>query len=330
MDYHERRFANVIPEGEIGLRFTVLASGSGGNASLVESEGFGVLIDVGLGPRQIGARLAQVGLSWSAVHAVLLTHTHSDHWKDATLQHLHRQRIPLWCHAGHHTALRTYSDGFLALHDAGLIRAFEPHEPFELAPPLSCRALPVRHDGGATFGFRLEGGRDLFGRRAAIGYLADLGCWDDELAAQLADVDLLAIEFNHDIAMQHASGRMPRLIQRVLGDEGHLSNVQAAALVRAVLERSTPGRLRHLVQLHLSRDCNRPALARTAARALLEEMGLTFAVYTAEQHAPGATLHLSAATRAGRVRRSARGRAAKGKSIQPLLPGLEGAAGLEE
>ena len=74
-----------------------------------------------------------------------------------------------------------------------------------------------------------------------------------ELAAQLVDVDLLAVEFNHDVAMQHASGRTLRLIERVLGDEGHLSNVQAAALVRAVLERSTPGRLL-LVVHHLAVD----------------------------------------------------------------------------
>ncbi|HZV06955.1 MAG TPA: MBL fold metallo-hydrolase [Gemmataceae bacterium] len=304
------------------MRFTVLASGSGGNASLVESAGFGVLIDVGLGPRQISSRLAKVGLSWSAVQAVLLTHTHTDHWKDATLLHLSRNKLPLWCHAGHHTVLRTYSDGFLALDNAGLVRSFEPNEEFELSPQLRCRALPVRHDGGATFGFRLEGGVDLFGQRGAIGYVADLGCWEDELAAQLADVDLLAVEFNHDVAMQHASGRTLRLIERVLGDEGHLSNVQAAALVRAVLERSTPGRLRHLVQLHLSRECNRPALARQAARTLLEELGLSIALHTAEQDAPGATLHLNAAAPSGGARRTPKRRVVRATTIQPMLPGL--------
>jgi len=308
------------------LRFTVLASGSGGNASLVESDGFGVLIDVGLGPRQLSTRLAAAGLSWSAVHAVLLTHTHSDHWKDATLLHLRRHNIALWCHAGHHTVLRTYSDGFIALHDAALVHSFEPHQDFELSPGLRCRALPVRHDGGATFGFRLEGSADLFGQRGAIGYAADLGCWDDELAGHLADVDLLAIEFNHDVVMQQASGRSPRLIERVLGDEGHLSNVQAVALLRAVLERSSAGRLRHVVQLHLSRDCNRPALAHEAARSLLDELGTCAAVHTAEQHSPGATLNLKAAMRQGRSRRSPRRRISRAKSVEPLLPGLEGGA----
>ncbi len=305
------------------MRFTTLASGSGGNACLVESGGFGVLIDVGLGPRQLAARLSAAGLSWAAVHAVLLTHTHSDHWKDASILHLHRHRIPLWCHAAHHTVLRTYSDGFLALHDAGRVRCFESHQDFEPSPGLRCRALPVRHDSGATFGFRLEGTADLFGRRGTIGYVADLGCWDDELAGHLADVDLLAVEFNHDVDLQRSSGRMPRLIERVLGDDGHLSNAQAVGLVRAVLERSTPDRLRYLVQLHLSRDCNRPTLARAAAQALLDELGFPVELRTAAQDAAGATLHLSAAARSVRARRSSGRRSSRAQPVQPLLPGLD-------
>ena len=54
-------------------------------------------------------------------------------------------------------------------------------------------------------------------------------------------MDALALEFNHDVALQYASGRSPRLIQRVLGDRGHLSNEQAAALLGEVLRRSPAG-----------------------------------------------------------------------------------------
>ncbi len=276
----------------MGLGFTVLASGSGGNATLVQADDFGVLIDAGLGPRQLGARLAAVGLSWDHVQAVLLTHTHSDHWKDTTLATLTRRRIPLYCHADHHYVLRTYSDAFLALIKADLIRSYGAGEEFTLARGLRCRALPVRHDGGATFGFRLEASADLFSRGPALAYVADLGCWDDDLATALADVDLLAVEFNHDVPMQYASGRWPRLIARILGDDGHLSNEQAAALLSAVLARSPVGRLRHLVQLHLSRDCNRPDLARAAAGLVRDAHPAPFEIHTARQDAPGTTLHL--------------------------------------
>jgi phosphoribosyl 1,2-cyclic phosphodiesterase len=306
----------------MGLRFTVLASGSGGNASLVEADGFGVLIDAGLGPRLLATRLKAAGLSWDAVQAVLLTHTHSDHWKDATLALLARRAVPFYCHPDHHTVLRTYSDAFLDLGAAGLVRSFAAGENFALAPRLCCRALPVRHDGGATFGFRLEAAPDLLGYAPALGYVADLGCWDEALAAGLAGVDLLAVEFNHDVAMQHSSGRMPQLIARVLGDEGHLSNAQAAELVRAVLERSPAGRMQHLVQLHLSRDCNRPSLARAAAQGICTGLAVPFAIHTARQDAAGATLHLAAGGRPTRHRSARRTAAA-----EPWLPGLEEEAG---
>jgi phosphoribosyl 1,2-cyclic phosphodiesterase len=306
------------------LRFTVLASGSSGNASLMEAAGFGVLLDAGLGPRQLASRLAGVGLAWSSVHAVLLTHTHSDHWKDTTLAQLRRRHIPLYCHPDHHRVLRLYAPAFDELLAANLVRTYEADQAFELAPGLRCRPLPVRHDGGATFGFRLEGGRDLFGEAAALGYVADLGCWDEALADALADVDLLAVEFNHDVALESASGRSPSLIARVLGDQGHLSNDQAADLVRAVLDRSPAGRLRHLVQLHLSRDCNRPALAQAAARTVLADRAPAVIVHTARQDAATARLPLGPAALPIRPRRSPRRQAPVARSsVQKWLPGLE-------
>jgi phosphoribosyl 1,2-cyclic phosphodiesterase len=279
----------------MGLGFTVLASGSSGNATLVQVDEYGMLIDAGLGPRQLAARLKAVGLSMDDIHAVLLTHTHSDHWKDTTLAAFARRRVPVYCHAEHHTVLRTYSNTFLVLLKADLVRSFEAGADFVPTPGLRCRPLPVRHDGGATFGFRLEAAADLFGQGLALAYVADLGCWDDELAAALADVDLLAVEFNHDVPMQYASGRWPRLIARILGDDGHLSNEQAAALVRAVLAKSPAGRLRHLVQLHLSRECNHPDLARAAATAVRDAHPAPFEIHTARQDAPCATLRLGAA-----------------------------------
>src|SRR5207249_12111688 len=127
---------------------------------------------------------------------------------------------------------------------------------------------------------------------ASVGFAADLGTWDLNLAERMANVDLLAVEFNHDVAMQYASGRSSLLIARVLSDHGHLSNAQASEFVQAVLQRSEPGRLRHLVQLHLSRDCNRPLLAREAARTVLAQMRANAALHTALQDEPLPTLAL--------------------------------------
>ena len=305
----------------MALQFTVLASGSAGNASLLAAGGFRLLLDAGLGPRQLASRLAKAGTSWPQVQAVLLTHTHSDHWNDRTFTYLYRLRVPLYCHAEHHPMLSAYSPAFARLRADQLVRTYEAGQDLELAPTLRCRPLPLRHDGAMTCGFRFEGPADFFGQPCALGYAADLGCWGQELAQALGDVDLLALEFNHDVILEETSGRSPALIFRVLGDRGHLSNTQAAGLLREVLKRSQPGRLRHLVQLHLSRQCNRPAIAVDAARVVLRELNADLAIHTARQDRVGPSLTVgngAAGLRRPVYRRPARP-AVVPSFLQPLL-----------
>lgn len=306
----------------MSFHFTVLASGSSGNASLVQSGDFSLLLDVGLGPRQLASRLAAVGATWRQVGAVLLTHTHTDHWNENTFALMRRHGIPLHCHTAHAEVLATASPAFAGLQTDGLVCHYGPDADVPLTPRFQARPLPVSHDGGPTFGFRLEGPPDLFGQRWALGYVADLGCWTPALVEALADVDLLALEFNHDVDMELTSGRSPRLIARVLGNDGHLSNDQAAALLRGVLERSTPGRLCHVVQLHLSRQCNRPELAQQAAAEALAAADSTPAVHTASQHEPGPTLTLH--SRANQQKRTTGRRNGRSKAgAVAWLPGLE-------
>ena len=265
-------------------RFCVLASGSAGNCAFLQADGFGLLIDAGLGPRHVAARLATVGASWRDVHAVVLTHTHSDHWKDLTLAHLARLRVPLYCSPRHHDGLGRFGGYFEMLVANGLVRPFHDGEPLELKAGVVCRPVPVPHDSDPTFAFRIDGPPGLFGPQWSLGYASDLGVARPELVEAFADVNVLAIEFNHCERMERASGRPRFLIQRILGDDGHLSNSQAAAAVSEVVKASAAGSLKHLVQLHLSRDCNTPTLAAAAGRAALAESASAAAVTTAQQY----------------------------------------------
>src|SRR5215831_18262177 len=61
------------------IRFTVLGSGSTGNAVLISTERTNVLVDAGLSAREILRRLAVVGIDRENIDAVLITHEHSDH-----------------------------------------------------------------------------------------------------------------------------------------------------------------------------------------------------------------------------------------------------------
>src|SRR5262249_8532831 len=147
------------------LRFTVLSSGSGGNATLVQAGAFGVLLDAGLAARELTARLHRAGVGGEHVHAVLLTHTHTDHYNDSTLHALPPRRLPLYCHPAHHAVLERGTAAFTKLLKAGLVCTFDSDGELCLGG-LRCRPLPVRHDAGATFGFRFEGPADLFGGAA--------------------------------------------------------------------------------------------------------------------------------------------------------------------
>jgi hypothetical protein len=140
----------------------------------------------------------------------------------------------------------------------------------------------------------------------AIGYLADAGCWSESMADCLAEVDLIGIEFNHDVELQKSSRRPDYLIERNLSDEGHLSNVQGAELLQAVLARSQLGAPRHVVLLHLSEQCNQPELALRAARDTLEAAGSDAQVHIGRQTLASPSILLSS----GRGRRRGFGHAA--------------------
>ena len=62
------------------------------------------------------------------------------------------------------------------------------------------------------------------------------------MAESLADVDVLGVEFNHDVAMQKSSPRPEFLIARNLGDRGHLSNAGGRAGAGGARAVARPGR----------------------------------------------------------------------------------------
>jgi phosphoribosyl 1,2-cyclic phosphodiesterase len=282
------------------VQFAVLASGSRGNSTLIRGGCAGVLIDVGLGPRALGERLESVGAGWSDIAAVVLTHTHGDHIDSGSLAEVARRRLTLHCHEVHKVALAG-DPGFRRLEEAGLVSCYEEDRPFLTATGVRLEPIPLRHDGGPTFGFRIEVSGARRARPVGIGYLADSGSWSEQMADVLRDVDVLGVEFNHDVAMQKSSGRPWVLIRRNLGDSGHLSNRQGAELVEAVLRRSRRGALQHLVLLHLSQQCNEPGLALEAARSAIRGAGRRVVVNAAQQCPAHPNLWIRPGRRTGRA-----------------------------
>ncbi|MFO0864810.1 MAG: MBL fold metallo-hydrolase [Gemmataceae bacterium] len=292
----------------MALRFSVLASSSAGNASYLEADGFGVLIDFGLAPKTLARRLDQVFASWESVRAALLTHTHGDHWNDGTLKCLHERGIPIHCMPEHVEELKRANRRAEAMESEGLLRPYQDGELFDLE---TIRVMPfaVPHDG-PTSGFRIEGVRQAW----SLAYATDLGSWNASLVSCFADVDILALEFNHDVELERSSGRHAFLVNRVLGHRGHLSNDSAATLLGRTLEASADARLSHVVLTHLSQQCNSPSLAREAAERIRAKHQRDFEIHVATPNAPTVCM---APRRAGKRFES------MPPAFQQLLPGWD-------
>ncbi len=290
-------------------RFFALASGSSGNAGLVDTGSVRLLIDCGLRPADLSDRLQRAGLRPADITAVVLTHTHGDHWNRDTFALFRTLNIPVYAHPRHHDKLCQYPC-HEPLRKAGLARDFAPDEVLAIGPRLNVTPVPVPHDSDPTFGFRVDGVDFRTGHAWSLGYASDCGHPDPRVVLAFAGVNVLAIEFNHDVLMQKNSGRHPVLVTRVLGPTGHLSNAQAAEFADAVARSSDPEAFTTLVQLHLSRDCNTTTLARRAAHAVLSAAAPAATIVTATQFALTPPVPLT-------------GPARRRVAVQLTLPGLE-------
>ena len=235
----------------MSLRFRVLGSGSGGNATLVEGGGARVLLDAGLGPRQLADRLADAGVDPASLDAVFLSHEHGDHARGAAAFSA-RWGVPLAGTRGTFEA-------------AGFARAklpgFEPIAPGETRAirRLSVRAVAVPHDAACPVAFVLAAGT------SSLAHATDLGHLSRGLVAELRACDALLVESNYDPAMLRDGPYPWSLKERILGPFGHLSNGDVGRL----LEKGLSGACRLVVLAHLSAKNNHPELALQAAEEAL-------------------------------------------------------------
>jgi phosphoribosyl 1,2-cyclic phosphodiesterase len=222
------------------LRFKSLGSGSTGNATLVESAGlipFRLLVDCGLGIRQLQMRLADAGLQFQDIDAVFITHEHSDHIGCALTLSL-RHRIPVWMSLGTHAAMG--SPDF-----DGRLRIARDGAAIDLGG-LEVMPFTVPHDAREPLQLTCSDGA------SKLGILTDLGHATSHVLKHLQGCHALLLECNHDTDMLARSSYPEFLKRRVGGQYGHLSNSAAVEVIGSVMSH----RLQHVLGAHLSAQNN--------------------------------------------------------------------------
>jgi len=238
------------------LRFSVLASGSGGNACYVEAGGACILIDAGLSCRELERRLYQIGASCGSLDGIVITHEHQDHVKGAGPM-ARRYHLPLYANA------RTLEAGQKTIGRLPETQLVETGESFSIKG-LIVETFTKCHDAADPMGIVLSW------NGIRIGLATDLGRSTRLAEEKLKGCQALIVEFNHDPDMLDQGPYPLHLKRRIKGPDGHLSNQQGGELLKAVSHSD----LRVVVLAHLSQINNHPEKAHGEAARVLGGCGL--------------------------------------------------------
>jgi phosphoribosyl 1,2-cyclic phosphodiesterase len=237
-------------------RFTVLGSGSGGNAAVVECGGLRLMIDAGLSAKQLSLRLQQVGIDPASLDGILLTHEHGDHVRGLKV-FLKQNPVPVFTTQA--TARVVREAGI----ESGNWKYFEAGQVFEIRG-ISVETFAIQHDAVDPVGFVLEHA----GRR--LGFLSDAGFVTRSMTERLRGLHGLFVEANYDEELLEADTKRPwSTKQRISSRHGHLSNRQVTELIRDIAHPA----LGQVVLGHLSSDCNQPEIILAKLRECLSGMG---------------------------------------------------------
>jgi phosphoribosyl 1,2-cyclic phosphodiesterase len=249
------------------MKFTVLGSGSTGNAVLISTETTNVLVDAGLSAREIIGRLQKVGLDCSDLDAIVITHEHSDHvgglrllLRSVSCQvfvSLATEDAYYWTRAGGQNGDSEASKRREALRDRTV--TIESDREFRIGD-IDFEPFSVPHDAVDNFGFIARHGG------VKLATLTDFGCFTKLMREKLTGCDAIVIESNHSRDMLRTCPVYPwSLKQRIASRTGHLSNEDLADW----LTNDFDGSASRVVLAHLSQRANEPHLALLTAQTAL-------------------------------------------------------------
>lgn len=239
------------------LSFTVLASGSTGNAFYIASEKEKILVDAGLSGKQLERLFKEQQIDPKELTKILVTHEHSDHIKGLGIM-ARRYNLPIYANEKTWQAMEG-TIGKLTL-DQKFVFGCEQTKTFN---DIDVESFAVSHDAAEPmfYAFHHEGKK--------VALVTDLGYVSERIKKTVDNADALIFEANHDVSMLQM-GRYPwNIKRRILGDYGHVSNDDCALALEDIIG----DRTKRIYLAHLSKDNNMKELARLSVENHLRDRG---------------------------------------------------------
>jgi len=244
---------------DFGMRVSVLASSSSGNATYIETPKHKVLVDAGFSGKQLEKLLASIDRKMSDVDSLFLTHEHTDHIKGVGVLARRYPQLNIYANAPTFAALPS-SVGKLP---ADQLKIFEMGSTLSL-DDLDIESFGVSHDAAAPQFYQFHHDDKAFA------VLTDTGYVSDAIAGTIRDADAYLMECNHDLEMLRMGPYPWPLKQRILGDTGHLSNEDGANAIMDMIGLRT----KRVYLGHLSPHNNMKPLAHLTVASMLQAQGL--------------------------------------------------------
>lgn len=242
----------------MSLQFSVLASGSTGNAVYVESGEHSFLVDAGLSGKQLEGLFEKIGRQMANLSGILVTHEHSDHVKGLGVA-ARRYKLPVYANEKTWRAM----DGLIGEIPAEQKFTFEM-ESVKSFGSLDIESFGVSHDAAEPMFYVFHSS----GKKLVL--ITDTGYVSDRMKGIISNADTYVFESNHDVQMLRM-GRYPwNIKRRILSDVGHVSNEDAAIAMSEVIGERT----KQIYLAHLSLDNNMKELARMSVAQTLETRGI--------------------------------------------------------
>lgn len=244
------------------MKIKVLASGSKGNCTYIETEKLKILIDMGITYQYLVNELNALNISPNNLDFILITHTHNDHIKG--LQSLVRKtNIKVLITNG-------MKDDLLKKIPIENIQIISDETIIE---DTKISLIHTSHDVESV-GYIVENNHKSFV------YITDTGYINKKYIPTLSNKELYIIESNHDEKML-MDGPYPYILkQRVISDKGHLSNHTTGKLLSEIIGNNT----RKVVLAHISEKNNTEELAYKTVKDILDSKNINIDIELAKQY----------------------------------------------